>query len=506
MERWLEKWNRKILITEKNAMGKRRMNSIWDELHNLKNRSDIFIHFSDLEQKLGINPRSKFNTPNGVYSYPLKEIWDLLENNKIPFAGDREFIHIIKTKPDIKLVDTSDHVPEKVLEKMAQSWADKFPKKEQEFEFETNKKYIGLWRKALSNPEVTRADDLYVVLFFIVEDFQKNSQAVDENDLQALESMRDDFFYWAKAPGNIKKYLDTMLEENPNFSKQLEKTSEIIEKYMTKRKWVHSKQDPTEVLKLAIDYASENAYVQAADNFGIFWAMGYMIKNPNKWSHWLVKDLKIDGVTDRKGTSVIHPGEPIQAVFFNPSKWELYKTVENPWKHRDTVGTTEEYSRQWIEDRLENWSGNPTPVQDTIYSEGYRFFEHLLNLSTNEQAHYFQLLAEEMITKKLHRPARSLGEILGVLTNYKKVYPIFVPFVVAAIKKQSLEFLYYLNNLQNSLDTIEREDNMAVIYRFFSQPEIFSLLETLYESTILDREELQLAKKFIHNILDRFRI
>ncbi len=48
-----------------------------------KEDKDIFVTFVS-EDKVGINPKSIWNTPNGIYAYPIKFI---LDDNKIPFRG-----------------------------------------------------------------------------------------------------------------------------------------------------------------------------------------------------------------------------------------------------------------------------------------------------------------------------------------------------------------------------------------------------------------------------------
>ena len=52
------------------------------------------------EQKVGINPKSGYNTPIGIYTYPLKEIWpDINAANDVravPFAGTSEFVNILE--------------------------------------------------------------------------------------------------------------------------------------------------------------------------------------------------------------------------------------------------------------------------------------------------------------------------------------------------------------------------------------------------------------------------
>lgn len=61
----------------------------------------FFIHFGFID-RVGINPQSKFDTPNGVYAYPLtQEIFDLLLANKLPFANDRPYLHVISCERPI---------------------------------------------------------------------------------------------------------------------------------------------------------------------------------------------------------------------------------------------------------------------------------------------------------------------------------------------------------------------------------------------------------------------
>ena len=54
----------------------------------------FFVHFSFFN-KVGINPRSGFDTPNGFYGYPLtNEIFKQLISGKLPFAQERPYIHV----------------------------------------------------------------------------------------------------------------------------------------------------------------------------------------------------------------------------------------------------------------------------------------------------------------------------------------------------------------------------------------------------------------------------
>lgn len=66
-----------------------------------------FVHFSDLN-KLGLNPSAKFDTPIGIYGYPITPEAESLEGfsieeiikRDVPYAGDRKFMHIFKVKPE----------------------------------------------------------------------------------------------------------------------------------------------------------------------------------------------------------------------------------------------------------------------------------------------------------------------------------------------------------------------------------------------------------------------
>jgi len=81
--------------------------SAYEYLKKYSKDPDIYVTFSDIK-KVGINPKSGFNTPIGIYAYPLKEIWKPIERSKdaktVPFAGDRPYIFILRSKNKKKFV------------------------------------------------------------------------------------------------------------------------------------------------------------------------------------------------------------------------------------------------------------------------------------------------------------------------------------------------------------------------------------------------------------------
>lgn len=65
---------------------------------------NAFITFTSID-KLGINPRSKYKTPNGIYCYPLSYVYSETGDDKsmevLPFAGDQMYATIFSAKGNI---------------------------------------------------------------------------------------------------------------------------------------------------------------------------------------------------------------------------------------------------------------------------------------------------------------------------------------------------------------------------------------------------------------------
>ena len=56
---------------------------------------------------VGINPRTKYKTPNGIYGYPIALTKDLIETNSLPFASDRDYVVVYKPKDGVPIIRTS---------------------------------------------------------------------------------------------------------------------------------------------------------------------------------------------------------------------------------------------------------------------------------------------------------------------------------------------------------------------------------------------------------------
>lgn len=99
-----------ILLNEKRAHSERNPRvSAYEQLEKYKDDPSIYISFTEVA-KMGIKPSSAFNTPLGVYTYPLKAIWNEFDHDRgkivVPFAGDRKHIYVVKaTKPPQPVAD-----------------------------------------------------------------------------------------------------------------------------------------------------------------------------------------------------------------------------------------------------------------------------------------------------------------------------------------------------------------------------------------------------------------
>jgi hypothetical protein len=80
-----------------------RLEDLLEGLQKYVNKG-YFIHFGEYN-KVGINPRSGYDTPLGIYCYPLtQKIYNALVNDKLPFASEMPYIHVIKPKPEANII------------------------------------------------------------------------------------------------------------------------------------------------------------------------------------------------------------------------------------------------------------------------------------------------------------------------------------------------------------------------------------------------------------------
>ena len=171
-----------------------------------------YMHFSDLN-KVGIKPQSGYETPLGIYFYPVNEqILNQLEKGKIPFASERKFLHVVKPKEGAEILYTDESFTEQDFnEKLVKLFSEPVGKK--------------LTKKMARKTPDGKIDSYLEQVPYMYEDFKKFKKQVEkghvEEELDAIDDLRrllskkdDEYFlesqtsdpYLKDAFEEIKKY------------------------------------------------------------------------------------------------------------------------------------------------------------------------------------------------------------------------------------------------------------------------------------------------------------
>ena len=88
--------------------------SVYKQLLKYKDNPNIYISMTTLP-KLGLNPLSKWDTPLGIYCYPLKAVWDeyrigeFQTLEKLPFVGKAPYVQVLEWNGKGRFLDVSDY-------------------------------------------------------------------------------------------------------------------------------------------------------------------------------------------------------------------------------------------------------------------------------------------------------------------------------------------------------------------------------------------------------------
>lgn len=326
-------------------------------------KPEYYMQFSNVN-KLGINPKSGYRTPLGIYSYPVtKQIYNLFINGRLPFAQDRKYIIVFKPREDKNIVVSLGKRNNGGLDDKAYAEA-----------------IENLFSKELADGETRR--DAYVVFRrftqgegFKFEQIQEIAAAYTRKEdfvqkvyknraiIQFTELIADEFLN-EKPYGEVPPYEKMLDKIKKNWSwavgdsyftkdvKNLQKdfTEEDYRKFVD---WLDAQDLSPELsaevnLKKLTDYLNydptnsaeaiqQTQYwtnlkddARSKTNLGLIWALSYrMQNNPRVWRTLFQKHLGIDGVVDAGGEGLIHPSEKIQAVFFSKDAVEQVTTIRN---------------------------------------------------------------------------------------------------------------------------------------------------------------------------------
>lgn len=94
--------------------------TVYESLKQYKDDPNIYISLTHVE-KIGLNPRSQYDTPLGVYCYPLGIVWEQYELDKVgdltvlPYAGKNPFVWVLRAKNKLINMSTSDYNRQNML-------------------------------------------------------------------------------------------------------------------------------------------------------------------------------------------------------------------------------------------------------------------------------------------------------------------------------------------------------------------------------------------------------
>lgn len=247
--------------------------------------------------KVGLNTRSgkNFNTPNGVYTYPLKEVWSIIEKRdtpkSLPFAANRADIHVLRYSGKHKFVNDmyTDY---------------------------TSKDY---------DTDMMKLKELY-------GDEVKNT--LDLNKTMALHNYNSLDGYISATLSKIVKFGDIIdIDKLQNLYNK--EDSDEVRYYIGEYNRDASKNDINTVIRLATSQAYNRSPVTSFWNVTRWLANG---GNPDvgsgnkastqKWTA-ILRKLGYVGFADKSGRGIIHTAEPTQAVFLDTSAYNVVELIHN---------------------------------------------------------------------------------------------------------------------------------------------------------------------------------
>ncbi len=326
-------------------------------LEKYKDDDDIFITFIQnakdftetgkdnyLAAQVGLNTKSKYNTPNGIYTYPMVEVYqqyvgnytgqqDFFEKNKgpkrfnVPFAGDMPKIAVLqrKGKNHIDDIGSGEYSHAKLAgdtEKIVKYTTQKLVKI-----LNVKNEYLiflivcatcqyAFTRAARDTPggQFWNASRLCAALIALAHEKKKltgdvrSSKTTAQRSFRLGETMPKMSAWWLL--GNRKD-----LEENydPDTPKK------VPPKLLTKI------YDTVQKMK------GNDKALTAANIFnpsGEKKEQGKSNPYANAWSVLLIR-IGYDSIADRGGKRIIHQAEPVQAVFLTRRGYKVLEIIEN---------------------------------------------------------------------------------------------------------------------------------------------------------------------------------
>jgi hypothetical protein len=237
--------------------------------------------------KFGVNPRSaeKYNTPYGIYAYPLTpSIFRSLSDGTLPFAQNEPFILLFKTTDRVPLIYTSEDIPEDEYKEYVQRlFSDEMVESERNVRYTRGHKWEKKRRQHFGDLGGADPRPYDPPLDFLLKG-KRELQAAYEKEEDPYPA---DLAFVRQSEHDTNQYLTDAMRERLPFS------------------------------------ASDS---HSAHLWGLVRSAAQ--EDPVRWSA-MMRKLGIGGIVDDAGTGHIHSQEPVQAVFF---------TKRDPEKNLELIG------------------------------------------------------------------------------------------------------------------------------------------------------------------------
>jgi len=322
-----------LLIEKRRAGGLAPKRSTIEELEKYRGQEDIFVSYtSDVGvnshgnklrtdtafkggvtskkgahnvrgMKFGINPKSQYDTPIGIYSYPVDYV--IKEKGVVPFAGNEPYIQVFRAGGNI-----------------------------------------------LDLAKYSRAD--------LIADSEKIQAILDQTGVQIrIDVDRADRHALVHTPGGVfwnvsriaAMYLTNIangVHGNPDARGFVDITygaddDEDESPNDEDTEWENDDDDDDWNDDEDPDWEDHDDEAEEEDtNESMIVEAEHKATVRARWSK-LLRDLGYDGVVDRKNDGVIHENEPTQAVFFTKKNLQLLEVVDNRSETREPRGYLDIY-------------------------------------------------------------------------------------------------------------------------------------------------------------------
>lgn len=332
-----------------------------DKLVKYSNMDDVYVSFRSVN-KLGINPKSDYNTPNGIYCYSLESYKDDIDARKDSRDAVKKIFPFLGFIPKDEERQKELGADKNVVSKKEGQYAIFFTPKNNNnviklgditevevIEFIKNalEMFNHIKQRFIVNPEVIKKLE---VLANIVK---KAITHYDIKDIKDMTSVTNDFRYdISDAMDEIKSGEKTQVIEDYAydisriFRELYEMVHGIPEDEEDIKEKLESLRDSLIELKREIQYDMPNygdtheyakwIYENELDEAkvksvgGKLWFFTYRLygNSPNKWNAFFRK-MGIVGIDDNNGEGIIHENEPFQSVFFDKTDLKVLESAFN---------------------------------------------------------------------------------------------------------------------------------------------------------------------------------